>query len=237
MLKATPNAKVAIASKPVMLKATAPVQELNFGFLGWYRDPENGPGVFYNSQRDAVSALVNRYFQADPTGLDGGLNRTEYVEGDALQFADPEGLVRRSGQAMRPQVPALRPPPRPAILEPVFTHSTETMTQCGVCLRVYYVARLDGQQSGHRDVANRQFHKYLSSSSGPRNFKEIQRQMEAGGSGLRNPTGYEWHHQPGRPNELWLVTRCDHRAPELRPFIHNLPKSGGGWAAHYGGTR
>lgn len=37
-----------------------------------------------------------RYVQADPIGLDGGFNRFGYVEGDPINFADDEGLQRRS---------------------------------------------------------------------------------------------------------------------------------------------
>ncbi len=45
----------------------------------------------YNYFR-SYSAERGRYTQADPIGLDGGFNRFGYVEGDALNYADPFGL-------------------------------------------------------------------------------------------------------------------------------------------------
>ena len=93
VLKATPNPKAAIMN-PVLLKATNPQQELNFGFPGWYRDPETN--TFYNHQRDAVSALLGRYYQMDPIGLAGGLNRPGYANQNPLSFIDPLGLVGES---------------------------------------------------------------------------------------------------------------------------------------------
>jgi uncharacterized protein RhaS with RHS repeats len=38
-----------------------------------------------------------RYVQADPTGLEGGINPYGYVEGDPQGSSDPEGLVRKPG--------------------------------------------------------------------------------------------------------------------------------------------
>ena len=90
MLKATPNPKAAITNQPELLKATNPQQELNFGFLGWYRDAETN--TFYNNQRDAVSAVLGWYYQFDPIGQAGGPNGYIYAAADPLRFTDPRGL-------------------------------------------------------------------------------------------------------------------------------------------------
>ena len=69
VLKATPNPKAAITNQPAA-QSHEPAAELNFGFPGWYRDAETN--TFYNDQRDAVSAVLGRYYQPDPIGLAGG---------------------------------------------------------------------------------------------------------------------------------------------------------------------
>jgi RHS repeat-associated protein len=104
ILKATPNPKAAMTNRPMLLKATAP-QELNLGFPGWYRDPEMGEGVFYNGQRDAVSAGTGRFFQVDPVRLLGGLNLFTYADASALNGTDPDGLTRRSTGNPRASLP------------------------------------------------------------------------------------------------------------------------------------
>ena len=50
----------------------------------------------YNYFR-SYSAERGRYTQADPIGLEGGLNRFGYVEGDALAMTDPTGLYGVGG--------------------------------------------------------------------------------------------------------------------------------------------
>lgn len=46
---------------------------------------------FYNYFRD-YDPKLGRYLQPDPTGLEGGLNRYSYVQGDPLSYVDPLGL-------------------------------------------------------------------------------------------------------------------------------------------------
>jgi RHS repeat-associated protein len=62
-------------------------------FPGQYADSETG--LFYNYFR-SYQATQGRYTQNDPIGLDGGLNRFTYVEGNPLSLIDPEGLQGRS---------------------------------------------------------------------------------------------------------------------------------------------
>ena len=88
ILKATPNPKAAITNLPVLLKTSNPI-ELNLRMPGQYFDEESG--LFYNYFRN-YQPNQGRYTQADPIGLEGGLNRFGYVGGNALGFSDPLGL-------------------------------------------------------------------------------------------------------------------------------------------------
>ena len=90
ILKATTKPKQAMVSQPVMLKATNPQQELNLRMPGQYYDSEMG--IFYNINR-YFDPRTGRYSQSDPIGLDGGLNRFGYVDGNPLMFVDPDGLL------------------------------------------------------------------------------------------------------------------------------------------------
>ncbi|MES2280545.1 MAG: RHS repeat-associated core domain-containing protein, partial [Pseudomonadota bacterium] len=88
VLRATPNPNVAITNQPVLLRATA-ATEMNLRFPGQYADIE--AGNFYNYLRE-YDAATGRYRQSDPIGLNGGLNRFGYVEGNPLGDIDPFGL-------------------------------------------------------------------------------------------------------------------------------------------------
>jgi RHS repeat-associated protein len=61
-------------------------------FPGQYTDSETG--LFYNYFR-TYQSNQGRYTQNDPIGLDGGMNRFGYVEGNPLSMIDPEGLNGR----------------------------------------------------------------------------------------------------------------------------------------------
>ncbi|WP_421794270.1 RHS repeat-associated core domain-containing protein [Hydrocarboniphaga effusa] len=60
-------------------------------YPGQYNDSESG--LFYNYYRD-YDPLTGRYIQADPIGLEGGLNVFSYVAGNPLNAIDPLGLQR-----------------------------------------------------------------------------------------------------------------------------------------------
>ncbi|MFZ6731832.1 Ig-like domain-containing protein [Undibacterium sp. Ji42W] len=63
----------------------------NQRFPGQYFDVETN--LHYNYFRD-YDPQTGRYIESDPIGLDGGNNTFAYVEGRALTYVDPFGLIR-----------------------------------------------------------------------------------------------------------------------------------------------
>lgn len=92
ILKATKNAKQAYTTQPVLLKATQAPLEYNLRYPGQYYDEESQ--LSYNYQR-SYQAGQGRYTQADPIGLNGGMNRFGYVGRDTLGAIDPLGLLEQ----------------------------------------------------------------------------------------------------------------------------------------------
>ncbi|KAB2325720.1 RHS repeat protein [Betaproteobacteria bacterium SCN1] len=68
---------------------TTSTVENNLRFPGQYFDRETG--LHYNYFRD-YDPTTGRYIEADPIGLDGGMNLYAYVEGNPLIYVDPLGL-------------------------------------------------------------------------------------------------------------------------------------------------
>jgi RHS repeat-associated protein len=64
--------------------------ENNLRFPGQYHDRETG--LYYNYFRDYDPA-IGRYVQADPLGLDAGLNIFSYVSNNPIQKSDKLGLA------------------------------------------------------------------------------------------------------------------------------------------------
>ena len=127
-------------------------------------------------------------------------------------------------------------PYRPPLPEPVFIYSSDTPQQCGICVRVFFVAEVGGtSRSSHRRGANEQYYASLGGSGAPQNASSIRRGMERGQGQFRNPDGYEWHHPIHRPGEIWLITRCEHRSPFNQPLLH--PNQEGGFAVNFGGSK
>jgi len=60
-------------------------------FPGQYYDQETG--LFYNYFRDYEPG-TGRYIEADPSGLNGGLNRYAYVGDSPLRWIDPRALAK-----------------------------------------------------------------------------------------------------------------------------------------------
>jgi len=88
----------------------------NLRFPGQYFDQETG--LHYNYARD-YNPVLDRYIEADPIGLRGGLNLYLYVSANSLRFTDRRGLLL-GGNATIGNPPGLPgttigPPPGPVI--------------------------------------------------------------------------------------------------------------------------
>ncbi|NDZ12030.1 RHS repeat-associated core domain-containing protein [Variovorax sp. WS11] len=70
--------------------------EFNLRYPGQTADKESG--LFYNYFR-SYSPSTGRYTQPDPSGLDGGWNRSGYAHGNPLEFTDSKGLVPNPAEA------------------------------------------------------------------------------------------------------------------------------------------
>jgi RHS repeat-associated protein len=88
---------------------------LNLRFPGQYFDVETG--LSYNYFRDYDPA-IGRYIQADPIGLEGGIDLYAYARNNPLTYIDPDGA-----QAIPLEIPLIRPLPRPipGPLDPTLT--------------------------------------------------------------------------------------------------------------------
>lgn len=70
----------------------------NLRFPGQYYDRETG--LHYNYFRD-YDPTTGRYIEADPIGLEGGLNTYGYADGNPLSYVDPLGLwVKRCARGL-----------------------------------------------------------------------------------------------------------------------------------------
>jgi RHS repeat-associated protein len=92
------NANGSKANTTPTLSATTPSIEFNLRYPGQYYDAESK--LHYNYHR-SYNAAQGRYTQPDPIGLDGGMNRFAYVNGNPVLLADPLGLDPQCGGGKR----------------------------------------------------------------------------------------------------------------------------------------
>jgi RHS repeat-associated protein len=96
---------------------TAAVQ-FNLRYPGQQYDAETG--LFYNHHRTYDPYLTVGYTQADPLGLDGGWNRFGFVDGNPVNWIDPDGLQMGCYFCHNPDGSLLpKPPPPPPPSPPV----------------------------------------------------------------------------------------------------------------------
>jgi RHS repeat-associated protein len=100
--KATIITPAATADKPTI--------ESNLRLPGQYEDQETG--LHYNYFR-YMDTQTGRYITQDPIGLAAGVNRFAYVNGNPVNWIDPEGLMGGSGSGagQRPPKPCQCPTP------------------------------------------------------------------------------------------------------------------------------
>lgn len=72
------------------LGAPTGTETFNLRFPGQYFDAATGQ--FYNHNR-YYNPELGRYMEADPIGLDGGLNPYAYAGSNPVMFSDPSGLM------------------------------------------------------------------------------------------------------------------------------------------------
>jgi len=91
MMSDSSGAKVwEVEARPFGDGATATgTGSLNIRFPGQYHDAESG--LNYNYFRD-YNPAIGRYVEADPIGLDGGINPFVYVQNSPVNLVDPFGL-------------------------------------------------------------------------------------------------------------------------------------------------
>lgn len=205
-------------------------------FPGQYADVESG--LNYNYFRD-YDPNNGRFAEADPIGLDDGTNVYAYVTSNPVDSVDDDGSQARSVNGfptigvMPSGLPYLQPV-RPNVLQPLGRVEINGPNSCGECLNLFFVARVTGFSRGaHTRQANQQFYEYLNSGGGPLSYRIITREMRGPNGNLRNPTGFEWHHPIGRPNEVWLLAQCQHRGDIWQSMLH--PSGVGGYATYYVG--
>jgi RHS repeat-associated protein len=220
----------------------------NLRFPGQYFDSETG--LHYNYYRD-YDPSTGRYVESDPIGLEAGVNTYAYVDSDPISFEDEFGLQRVPGRSGRGRGRWFEEEEYGRRLlepylgngQPLYRYSTESPTQCGICVDVYFIARVPGStRSTHRRSANQQFYDYLMNPAAPYTMGgmrsgELMSQMRNRNGQLRNPSGFEWHHPLNRPNEVWLMRTCDHRDPSVQLLLHTLPGGGGGYQQYLGGNQ
>jgi hypothetical protein len=123
-------------------------------------------------------------------------------------------------------------PQRPSNFEPYETiYPTSSNTTCTPCIQIYFKVRVTGNwRASHSRQGNERVYESRTGPNGPINSNLITRDMVGPNGTLRNPRGFVWHHPPDFPRtrEIWLITYCQHRSPQLQPVLH--PGGHGGYS-------
>lgn len=188
--------------------------------------------LYQSYQQGGLEGFVEQY-SANVT--EGSLNAL-------LAYAGGAGGRGGGGRSTGPKTSYSR---NTKVVEPGGTPGTRSTTGIGntnpsnavsTVFEVEIPSDLSVSRSAHRNFGNSTLYEQLATDPVfSENFNkmmgyDVASYMKTGKSGLKNPQGFEWHHQG---NKLWLLDFDIHRSPLLQDYLHPGPNGQGGWGLLY----